>query len=764
VRGAAVPNFPAFCIALVLLAIAPIAPAQTSERVALVIGNSAYQQTPKLANPRNDAADLSTALKKLGFEVVEGYDLEKAAFDRKVRDFAAALHGASAGLFFFAGHGLQVAGQNYLVPVDAQLTTASALEFEMVRVDVVQRVMEQEANTNILFLDACRDNPLARNLARAMGTRSAEIGRGLAPLVSGVGTLISFSTQPGNTALDGTGRNSPFAGALVKHMSASRDDLSTILISVRNDVMKETQDRQVPWEHSALRGRFYFNMAQQTTGQSPRAWQLSEAAEAWDRTKDTDSIVVLELFVARYQDTYYADLARLRIAELKKRQAAVTMPALAPKAEKSAGERAAEKAAKAQRDFDEGDRYYLGRGVSMDFVKAAEAWERAAAAGHAGAMNGLGWLHENGMGVAKDFGKARDWYEKSAALGNLDGVSNMGRVYREGLGVRQDYAKARELFEKAVAAGNSDAMVNLGWLYQNGWGVTRDAAKARELFEKAIAAGNLRAGNNNLGNLYLDGLGVTRDYSKARELFEKAAAAGNDFHAMRNLGWLYYNGLGVPKDYVRARQCFEKSATAGNVLAMADLGGLYRDGLDGQQDYTAARQWFERAAALGHGASMNELGVLFEFERGVSRDFAMARQWYEKAAAAGNDFGMNNVGRSFEAGWSGASDYGKAREWYEKATASGNRFAQGNLAKLLDQGKGGTVDFQRAAKLALDAARSGNNEMLEALRGDMQKWSKGTRVELKRELVRVGGYKGPVDDVWDYATRASVAKYLGQGR
>src|SRR5438046_7513130 len=106
----------------------------------------------------------------------------------------------------------------------------------MVRVDVVHRVMERLTNTNVLFLDACRNNPLARNLARAMGTRSAEIGRGLAPVESGVGTLISFSTQPGNVALDGSGRNSPFSGALVQHLGTSTDDLSALLIDVRNDV------------------------------------------------------------------------------------------------------------------------------------------------------------------------------------------------------------------------------------------------------------------------------------------------------------------------------------------------------------------------------------------------------------------------------------------------------------------------------------------------------------------------------------------------
>ena len=121
-------------------------------------------------------------------------------------------------MLFYAGHGLQVAGENYLVPIDAKAEDATALEFEMLRVAVIHRIMEQQTNTNILFLDACRDNPLARNLARGMGTRSTEVGSGLARIESGVGTLISFSTQPGNVALDGTGRNSPFAGALVKQL------------------------------------------------------------------------------------------------------------------------------------------------------------------------------------------------------------------------------------------------------------------------------------------------------------------------------------------------------------------------------------------------------------------------------------------------------------------------------------------------------------------------------------------------------------------
>lgn len=245
-------------IAIVLFGLAlRVAPAE-AKRVALVVGNSAYRNAAALSNPRNDAADMAAALRKFDFQVLEAADLDKPSFDRTIREFASALAGADAAVFFYAGHGIQVAGKNYLVPIEAELTTPDALDFEAVPLDLVHRIMERNSATNILFLDACRNNPLARNLARAMGTRSVEIGRGLASVEGGIGTLISFSTQPGNVALDGTGRNSPYAAALVRQLSTSGDDLSAILIAVRNDVMAETKRQQVPWEHSALTGRFYF--------------------------------------------------------------------------------------------------------------------------------------------------------------------------------------------------------------------------------------------------------------------------------------------------------------------------------------------------------------------------------------------------------------------------------------------------------------------------------------------------------------------------
>src|SRR5262245_29961961 len=138
-------------VAFVWLMVLSVA-AHAEKRVALVIGNSAYKYAGELANPRNDAADMAAALKKAGFQVVDGFNLNKAAFERKVRDFAIALAGAEAGVFFYAGHGLQVNGKNYLVPVDAELTTVEALEFEMVQVETVHRIMEGKTSTNVLFL------------------------------------------------------------------------------------------------------------------------------------------------------------------------------------------------------------------------------------------------------------------------------------------------------------------------------------------------------------------------------------------------------------------------------------------------------------------------------------------------------------------------------------------------------------------------------------------------------------------------------------
>jgi Caspase domain len=241
------------CAALFIL----LPPAAYAKRVALVIGNSAYVNTPVLANPKNDAASMAAALTGLGFTVVQAIDRDKAGMDQSIRAFAGKLQDVDLAVFFFAGHGLQVSGRNYLVPVDAKLSTAAALEVEMIRLDDVQSVMEKSARARVIFLDACRDNPLQRNLTGQPASRSLDGGRGLAQVQAAAGTLISFATQPGNTASDGAGNNSPFTGALARHIVRPGSDLYDILIEVRNDVRQATAGRQLPWENSALTARLF---------------------------------------------------------------------------------------------------------------------------------------------------------------------------------------------------------------------------------------------------------------------------------------------------------------------------------------------------------------------------------------------------------------------------------------------------------------------------------------------------------------------------
>jgi hypothetical protein len=298
--------------------------ASASGRVALVIGNSAYKFAPRLNNSVNDATDVAAALERLGFDVVLGLDLDHAGTREHVLRFSGQLAGAEAGLFYYAGHALQVGGRNYLVPIDAQLTSEADLDFRAIDLDLVLRNMTRETRTNIVFLDACRDNPLAVNLARRLGTRSGAVGRGLAQVAGGIGTLIAFATEPGNVALDGDGRNSPFTAALLDVIERPGVHVADVMIAVRNQVLKQTSGKQVPWEHSSLTERFYF-----VRGSAPPPGSGDEAAKPrevspldlelafWNSIKNSRNPRLFETYLARYPNGTFVEVAKITLEELR---------------------------------------------------------------------------------------------------------------------------------------------------------------------------------------------------------------------------------------------------------------------------------------------------------------------------------------------------------------------------------------------------------------------------------------------------------------
>ncbi|BCG70602.1 hypothetical protein MesoLj113a_17600 [Mesorhizobium sp. 113-1-2] len=253
------------------------ADAEPARRVALVIGNGTYAEAGTLANPVNDALDIADKLRSIGFEVIEGNDLGKRELERSIGEFSDALEGAGVGLFYYAGHGLQLDGRNYIVPVDARLDMPVKLQLEAVPIDEVLDIMEQQTKVSLVFLDACRNNPFARSLSRTATTRSATALAGLAQFDSTRGSFIAFSTAPGAVAMDGTGRNSPFAAALLRHIAEPGQSINDMMIAVRRDVVSQTREGQRPWEQGSLLERFEFVPGE---GPAPEPKPAAEPAPA----------------------------------------------------------------------------------------------------------------------------------------------------------------------------------------------------------------------------------------------------------------------------------------------------------------------------------------------------------------------------------------------------------------------------------------------------------------------------------------------------
>ncbi|GJD98790.1 caspase family protein [Methylobacterium isbiliense] len=314
--------------------------AATGERrVALVIGNGAYRNVPALDNPLSDSKAVAAALKRIGFEVVEGYDLTLDAMRGLVGDYAAKLDGAKVAAVYYAGHGVAVAGENYLLPTDTVLKSEADLDFRTMNINLVMRQMQREDRVNLVILDACRDNPFAKELARSIKSRSVAVRSGLSEIAvnSAAGTLIAFATDPEKTALDGTGgRNSPFTAALLKHLETPGVSISTVMDRVREEVWRSTGEKQRPWVNTSIIGEFYLNPvaapvqvaaatpeglgsalpAAPAALAAPQAFAAPQALEIklWEAAERSNTTEDYKAYLEAHPNGYFAQIARNRIA------------------------------------------------------------------------------------------------------------------------------------------------------------------------------------------------------------------------------------------------------------------------------------------------------------------------------------------------------------------------------------------------------------------------------------------------------------------
>ncbi len=255
IEGGQIAGKPIYTVHKISKNIAPIkAKSEKESRLALVVGCSDYHFTGNLSNPINDANSVDLKLKTLGFEVIKLSNPTQKDLKISIDEFGDKLRGYNVGLFYFAGHGVQVKGLNYLIPVDANLKTEKMVEYDCVEANrVLSYIEDSKCEVAIMILDACRDNPFERSWSRGIGLR------GLTTMNAPKGSLIAYSTSPGKTASDGSGLNGLYTEALLRHIDQKSITITTMFQKVRTDVIAKSNNEQIPWETTSLTADYYFN-------------------------------------------------------------------------------------------------------------------------------------------------------------------------------------------------------------------------------------------------------------------------------------------------------------------------------------------------------------------------------------------------------------------------------------------------------------------------------------------------------------------------
>src|ERR1700736_4564798 len=292
-------------------------PAFAEKRVALVLGNSAYQNVPQLANPVNDGAVVAATLKAAGFDVVDSrHNLPAAETRRALRDFADRARDADIAVIYYAGHGMEVDGTNYLIPVDAKLERDTDVYDEALSLDRVLVAIEPAKRLRLVILDACRDNPFTKTMKRTVASRA--IAQGLAKVEpNSPNMLIAYSAKAGSTALDGDARNSPFTLALAKHLTTPGLDVRRAFGFVRDEVLKTTGNKQEPFVYGSLGGDDVpLVPATKAAPSTPAPNPQAEARRDYELALQIGNKEALNAFLVQYPDGFYANLAKIQIGKI----------------------------------------------------------------------------------------------------------------------------------------------------------------------------------------------------------------------------------------------------------------------------------------------------------------------------------------------------------------------------------------------------------------------------------------------------------------
>jgi uncharacterized caspase-like protein len=516
-----------------------------ADKVALVIGNSAYAHVARLQNPQNDASDVAEALRNVGFTVKVATNLDERGMRAALREFEPLASASSVALVYYAGHGIEVNGVNYLIPVDAALKRDTYIQDEAVPLSRVLETIAMAKTLRMVLLDACRDNPFIAQMERTNSGRS--ISRGLARVEPTAATIVSFAAAEGATASDGDGRNSPFARALLNHIATPGLEVKLVLGRASNEVRQKSQGKQVPAVYWTPGGEEVYLV----NAPAPTTPQVAEDPAAdYLLAQKVNTVAAWDAFLARYPKGFQSELARAARAELeaKSRAPADQLAAAERTDTRSPSEIAPEEAywrtirtSVVPEDF----RGYLRRYPSGLFADLAKA--RIEALKRAGAVNAA---------LTGDPAQADKAMLRKAAMARVEtmpktlvqyGLVALGYPVKSITGVLD--ADTRRAVRQYQASVNEP---------QTG---TLTAQQTVDLLLAAAAAGDPRA-QTAVGYMTASGVGLERDYGIARLWFTKAADQSEPF-ALANLGVMVRDGLGGPRDPQQAAQYIAKAESRG---------------------------------------------------------------------------------------------------------------------------------------------------------------------------------------------------------
>lgn len=641
-----------------------------AKRVAFVVGIDAYDNLPgqqQLKKAVNDAHALGETLKSLGYDVQQVENVSRLDFLRQWQLFLNRLEPGDEAAVFFAGHGVEISRQNYLLPRDVprvatgeeEVLKASGLALS----DMLDQVSERRPQVSLYIVDACRDNPFVDGKGRSIGGT-----RGLARIEPPRGTFMIFSASAKESALDRLSDNDPnpnsiFTRALLPRLKAS-GRISDIAREVRRDVHElaaSVAHEQTPAIYDEMLGDFC------------PAGCGSEVAAA-EPAKPTPPpklpAPVAETPAPAVGTPPAASPAPIKTAVFTPRTVQPPAPGRAPIHDCDRLAADGDNPDSVVAEVDENH---------FDLARAIAACKEA--------MEAYPGERRFAFQLARSyfFAKRPELAKPLLEALNRDGypiaTTYLGYVHAAGIGVPKDPEEALRLLRQASKAGDRLGTFSIGVAYETGQAGEKNEAEAVSWYRKAADMGS-PAAMLRLGDSYAEGrLGLPKDGVQAADLYAQAAGKGSVVGLYR-LGLLYREGLGVPKDVNEAERLLSEADAQRQGVAMANVGLLFLDGQVVAKDQAEARKWFQKAAALGYPTGMFYVGLSYRY--GESKDMAEAVRWYRQAAEAGDLTSMNSLADMYEKGEGIPKDVAEAKRWREAANKASVPAGSASPADLID--------------------------------------------------------------------------------